>query len=149
MWKSCSITHWIGNMLKIVPFIDVCLLSVQIFAPKWMLLDRKTTQLGIFMWEWYWLEDMASFDSDTRLSLEPQLIYGSWMLAFSSSAFDCQNLSLAYKNIWTHIFSPRHAIWSPLVQFSFPLETFSLAISSLLDYKMPQSVKWCLLRLTV
>lgn len=63
---------------------------------------------------------MASFDSDTRLSLEPQLIYGSWMLALSSSAFDCQNLSLAYKNIWTHIFFPRQAIWSPLVQFSFP-----------------------------
>lgn len=42
----------------------------------------------------------------SRLFLEPQLIYGSWTLAFSSSASDCQNLRMAYKNTWTHIFSP-------------------------------------------
>ena len=42
----------------------------------------------------------------SRFFLEPQLIYRSWTLAFSSSASDYQNLRMAYKNTWTHIFSP-------------------------------------------
>ena len=76
---------------------------------------------------------------------------GSWILAFSSSASDCQNLSLAYKNTWTHTFPPPPDRLSVLLYcgFRFPLETFSLALSALLDWKMPQSLKWCLLRLTV
>ena len=41
-----------------------------------------------------------------RFFLEPQLIYRNWTLAFSSSASDYQNLRMAYKNTWTHIFSP-------------------------------------------
>lgn len=49
------------------------------------------------------------------------LFKGSWILAFSTLASDCQNLSLAYENTWTHTPPhPRQAICSSLVQFSFP-----------------------------
>lgn len=51
-----------------MPLIDVCLLSVWIFAPKWIPLYRKTAQLDIFMWEQYWLEKKTAFDSSTQRS---------------------------------------------------------------------------------
>lgn len=36
------------NVLKRGPFTEVCLLSVHIFAPKWMPPGTKTTQRGVF-----------------------------------------------------------------------------------------------------
>lgn len=105
-WHVKILFYHTLNMIKIVPITDVCLLGIWIFVPKWMSLYRKTTWLRIFVWEQYWLEKVASFDSGTRIfpgataylrKLNTTIfIFSTWL---SESQPD-------KRNIRTHIFPP-------------------------------------------
>lgn len=107
-------------MLLRVPFTDVCLLSVQIFAPKWMPLYKKTTQWGIFIGEQHWLENMASSDPGTQVF--PGATASLWKLKASIFIFSIwlsESQPGIQKYLNSHFFPLQQAIWS-LVRLSIP-----------------------------
>lgn len=143
--KSSSVTHRASQYAQNSAFTDVFLLSVWVFTPKWMPLYRKTTQLGVFMWERYWWGKRPLWRH--RGLPRPQLFMeaGSQLFIFSiwlsESQPGMETSGLTFSLPTGYICS--------LVQFSFPFRDILFEVSALLDYKMPQGLKWCLLGWTV